>query len=408
MRGPPRVVIAGAGVAGLECALALHATAGQRVETTLIDPAPYFALRAMVVAEPFGEGMTLRIPLDVAAADAGAAFVPHAVRDVDLNRRELETDDGELREYDALVLAIGSHAVEAFPSVPCLDPEEPGAVDALVTDVRGGRARSVGVLVPDAPVWPVPAYELALLLARRGAEVVLATAEEAPLGLFGPEASAALRAILEDAGVELLCGEPPRVATGVLVAGGRRVHPERLISLPYLVPRPLNGIADVPRWLHVDGFCRLIGQADAYAAGDATAWPVKQGALAAQQGDTAALHVAYRVGAEPEPQPFEAVLRGRLLTGTAAKAWRRRPHGAGETGAQDHCLWWPPTKVAGKYLSHWLETRFPEGVTPPPPPGAPVELHLGEPAAVPPMPPPEVAEAFPGARRPRGTTLGDW
>ena len=49
-----RVVIAGAGVAGLETMLALDDLAAEFVEIQILDPADAFVYRPLLVAEPFG------------------------------------------------------------------------------------------------------------------------------------------------------------------------------------------------------------------------------------------------------------------------------------------------------------------------------------------------------------------
>ena len=46
---------------------------------------------------------------------------------------------------------------------------------------------------------------------------------------------------------------------------------------------------------------RVIGAPDVYAAGDVTAFAVKQGGIACQQADAAAEHIAARAGADVEP-----------------------------------------------------------------------------------------------------------
>jgi sulfide:quinone oxidoreductase len=49
------------------------------------------------------------------------------------------------------------------------------------------------------------------------------------------------------------------------------------------------------------------------------------------------------------------VLRGVLLTGRG-KQWVRRDIGASDEAgeAERRALWWPPTKVAGRYLAPYL------------------------------------------------------
>jgi hypothetical protein len=86
---------------------------------------------------------------------------------------------------------------------------------------------------------------------------------------------------------------------------------------------------------------------DVYAAGDATALPIRQGAVGTQQADAAAEHIAARLGAPIHPKPFHPVLRGKLLTGAESLDMRRDPTGGRDEGiaSADHHLWWPPHKV---------------------------------------------------------------
>jgi sulfide:quinone oxidoreductase len=116
-----------------------------------------------------------------------------------------------------------------------------------------------------------------------------------------------------------------------------------------------------------------------WAAGDAIAFPVKQGGLAAQQADAVAEEIAARAGADVRPQPFRPVLRGVLLTGRG-QAWMRNAvaGGDGEGEAQRRALFWPPTKIAGRYLSPYLTARDRTQAVGeiPQPSGHPVELDL--------------------------------
>ena len=65
-----------------------------------------------------------------------------------------------------------------------------------------------------------------------------------------------------------------------------------------------------------------------FAAGDATAFPIKQGGLAAQQADAVAEAIAAAAGVDLDPQPFRPILRGVLLTGGAARYLRADISGA--------------------------------------------------------------------------------
>ena len=93
-----------------------------------------------------------------------------------------------------------------------------------------------------------------------------------------------------------------------------------------------------------------------FAAGDATAFPIKQGGLAAQQADAVAEVIACAVGADVHPPPFRPILRGTVLTGAAARYLRADiSGGAGDDSTiSTEALWWPPNKLCGRYLAPYL------------------------------------------------------
>ena len=97
--------------------------------------------------------------------------------------------------------------------------------------------------------------------------------------------------------------------------------------------------------------------------GDGIAFPVKFGGLAAEQADAAAADIAAEAGAVVERAPFRPVLRGRLLTASGPRYLRHDAAGGGGEGeATAHTLWWPPGKVAGRWLAPWLAARDDEAV----------------------------------------------
>ena len=57
---PLRVVVAGAGVGGLETMVALRGLVGRRVALTLVAPQDDFTVHALEVFEPFGVGRAQR------------------------------------------------------------------------------------------------------------------------------------------------------------------------------------------------------------------------------------------------------------------------------------------------------------------------------------------------------------
>ena len=243
--------------------------------------------------------------------------------------------------------------------------------------------------MPPGVAWPLPAYELALMTAwaardmgQDDVEVSVVTPESAPLEVFGVAGSAAVRADLDEAGVtvETDAYVEQQGREFVMQPGARPLEARRVVALPRAVGPAVPGLpANRNGFIPVDRDGRVSGAEHVWAAGDAIAFPVKQGGLAAQQADAAAASIAAIAGAGVEPQPFHPVLRGVLLTGRGHE-WLRHDvaGGGGEGDNSRRALWWPPTKVAGRYLSPYLQTL--ENVDAVPqderPRGEPVELDL--------------------------------
>ena len=144
-----------------------------------------------------------------------------------------------------------------------------------------------------------------------------------------------------------------------------------MIALPGLAGPFLPGLPhDARGFIPTDAHARVLGCAGVYAAGDATTFPLRQGGLAAQQADAAAEAIAASLGAIAQAEPFRPVLRGVLLTGGAPLYLRavlgteetpvaRRLRGGTSSSAGQRALWWPPAKVAGRYLAPLLATARP-------------------------------------------------
>jgi sulfide:quinone oxidoreductase len=359
-----RVVVAGAGVGGLETLVALRALVGHSVALTLVAPEDEFVVRALDVAEPFGLGHPQRYGLDEVTTELDATFRHDAVHRVEREDRMLRLQSGDELEYDALVLAVGASPYPAYDHGICFDrPRHEDAFDEVVADLRTGAARSVGIVVPPGCTWTLPAYELALMASVMAApaEVTLVTWENEPLEAFGPPAIELARSQLAEVGVELIAGVQATVSqpTTVQLARGAHLMCDRVVHLPLLAGPNCPGITcDVDGFVLVDEQFRVRGTDDVFAIGDATAGPFKQGGLAAQQADVVAEHIAWRAGADHPPRAYRPVLRGLLRTADGPRYMRAEPPG-GETAAEvsDKCLWWPPSKVAARWLTPWLAAR---------------------------------------------------
>ncbi len=369
---PFRVLVAGGGVAGVEALLTLHALADRLCELTLLDPGVSFVYRPLAVAEPFLLGDPRHYPLAEIARDVRARLITDQLVAVDDAERVATTASGRRIEFDALVLATGARAVPAYEHAMHWDDRSGHEqLRGLLADIEEGYTKRIAFVIPPGPGWPLPAYELALLTAQQAwgmqasPEITLVTPEPSPLAVFGTQASDTVAGELERAGIRFAGGAIAEVqrghaATVVLQPRGERLEVDRVVALPRLLGRVIEGVpADPNGFLSVDPHGRVAGLERVWAAGDGIDLPVKFGGLAAEQADAAAEQIASLAGADVDPQPFRPVLRGQLLAGRRERRYMHHvaAGGGGEGTVADHALWWPPGKIAGRRLAPYLADR---------------------------------------------------
>ena len=360
------VLIAGGGVAALELMLGLRRLAGEAVDIDLLSPTRDFAYAPLAVAEPFGVEHVRRFGLAEIADEQRACTRVGALAAVDPGRRLAITADGASVDYDLLVIATGARPRESLPgALTFVHEADRQAFRSLLDELTEGASRRVVFAVPGGVVWALPLYELALMTASYlgarqigAARLSLVTPEEAPLGLFGADASRAVHELLSERGIALHTGTyPAAIGDGCLVVTpGDPLPADRVVTLPRLEGPFLPGLPhDAAGFIPTDAHGRVQGVDDVYAAGDVTNFPIKQGGIATQQADAVAEAIAARAGADVAPQPFRPVLRGLLLTGSTPSYMSAEiTGGRGETSTVDmEPLWWPPSKIAGRYLSHY-------------------------------------------------------
>jgi sulfide:quinone oxidoreductase len=191
-------------------------------------------------------------------------------------------------------------------------------------------------------------------------ELTFVTPEERPLAVFGPGPSDEVRELLEHAGIAVHCGvhaEIPRKGSVVLRPGGDEIRCDRIVTLARLRGHAIHSLpSDEDGFLPIDSHGRVTGAGDVYAAGDGANFPIKQGGIACQQADAVAEVIAKAAGAALEPRSFRPVLRGRLITGGESRFMRTDLTGREGDTAQTspETLWWPPSKIAGRYLAPYL------------------------------------------------------
>ncbi len=360
---PTEVLVVGGGIAALETVLALHALAPGHTRVTLLAPDDRFELRPLALARPFLPFRSTPVQLPELMERLGGRFVSGALSALQASERTVELQDGTTLGFDVLVLALGARPVAALPHVTTIGSDA-GALDAVLGDIEAGTVRSVAFVVPRGCTWPLPLYELALLMAERVRSrhvrhvgLHLFTPEARPLALFGVGPSFAVGTALADVGVtvhrgvSVTSGGRGRIDTGF----GPEQHFDRVLALPLLTAPTIPGVPAAPSgFVPVDDHGRVDGLDDVYAVGDLTDRLVKQGGLACQQADAAAARIAADAGADVEVPPLEQTIRGRLLTARGEHFLARgAAEPAGDCSAEP--LWWPPAKVAGAHLWPFLE-----------------------------------------------------
>ncbi len=294
---PARVVVVGAGAAGLAPAEARRAE-GHEGSIVLVGPeAPCDRpnLSKDYLAGTAEESwLFLRSAEQLAAS--GLERIEARAASIDRASKARVLEDGRRLPYDALLLATGAEPVVPIPAAP-------GARLRTLRTVEDARALAAGAAAGGTIAIVGAGFlglEAASALRSRGLEVTVIAPDEVPLGrVLGPRAGARLARLHEASGVRL------RLATRVegLEAGGVRLadgalEPASLVLVATGV-RPSTSLAEaaglaVQDGVVVDGRLRTSDPA-IFAAGDAARFPDPRGG-----GETLRVEhwaVAQRLGA---------------------------------------------------------------------------------------------------------------
>jgi sulfide:quinone oxidoreductase len=327
MTGRLEVLIAGGGVAGLEAAFALHELAEEQTAITVLSRDAEFRYRPRAVREPFTAVASQSFALTDVLGDAGADLVLDAFRWLDAPNQTVHTRGGRALRYDALVLALGARTRPAFKHATAIAGARlTSHLRDLLAELESGSLRRLVAIIPTRSGWPLPLYELVLLVASaaRGRdielEVTVVSAEESPLAVFGSPATEAVEELLAAENIathmSVSC-EVPEPGVVSLRPGTTTLEADRVIALTQFFGPSTPGVPKRARggFVATDPECRVRGLPNVYAAGDVTDFPIKFGAVAGLQADTAARTIARAAGVDIDPVPFSPIIHGALLGG---------------------------------------------------------------------------------------------
>lgn len=381
---PRTVLIAGAGIAALEAALALRSHLdSDRLAITVLAPNDRFRYPALAVLEPFGAAAAWSMPLQAFADDVGVELRHGVLGDVDVAGRVARTSEGVALPYDGLLLATGARSDRSLDgATPFRGAHDADRVADLLERVARDGGGTVAFVAPATVSWSLPVYELALLTAAHlqaaeiPARVLVVTHEADPLALFGDDAQAIARDKLARHGIELHAGAAV-VGLGedgwIELDDGRRIEADHVVAMPELHPRTVPGLpTDDAGFVPVDEHARVLGAPGVYAAGDVTSGDVKQGGLACQQADAAAEAILADLGHPIAPAPYRPVLRGILLSDEEPEYLRSALAAEQLPTPREprvRRLAWPQGKIVGHHLSPYLAgrgdgPRTPDGAVP--------------------------------------------
>lgn len=299
----PKIVVIGAGLAGLPAAFELREVLGPAADLTVINPSPKFQFVPSNpwIAIGWRNLQETTVDLEPALAQRRIAFVPDKVVRIVPDLREIETSSGVIVNYDYCVLATG-----AEPATDLIEGFHPqaGRVQSICTGDSAVDCYAACERLMEAPGPAVigavqgascfgPAYEFALILDQvlrqrnqRGRIPLTFVTSEPYVGHLGLDGVGNSRHILEGALKKreirvVVNASVERVTeTGVVVSerddSGQTVRTTQYpAALSMLIP-PLRGasvvasvknLTDSKGFVLVDDYQRSPVYPEIYAAG---------------------------------------------------------------------------------------------------------------------------------------------
>jgi sulfide:quinone oxidoreductase len=323
------ILILGGGIGGVAAANALRKRLPRWHRIVVVDREPDFRLAASFLWVMTGARTAEQVSRPLDRLRRKGIEVQHGeVEGIAPQQREAMVSGKSLRG-DHLIVALGAEfAPEAIPGLAeaghtfCTLDGATG-LRAALAQFRGGRV----VVLTAAPAYKCPAapYEAAMLIEadcrRRGirhaVELSLFSAEPGPMGVAGPEVSAAVRGMVEQKGIAYHPEHQIARIEGrdVVFTNGARAGFDLLVYVPPIrPPRALSGsgLVDESGWVRVDRRTMETRFPGVYAIGDATMIPLatgkplpRAGVFAHGQAEVVARNIARKAGGTGREARFD-------------------------------------------------------------------------------------------------------
>ncbi|MFK4264524.1 NAD(P)/FAD-dependent oxidoreductase [Streptomyces milbemycinicus] len=310
-----RVVVLGAGYAGMAAAIQLGARAKGRedVQVTVVNAQERFTERLRLHMAATGQSLA-ELSVPELLEGTGARFVRGWVTGMDADAKAVRIDDDQVLHYDTLVYGLGSVAdTVAVPGVEDYAYTLNSAQDAEVLADRLARLGGGTVVVGGSGLTGV---ESAAEIAERYPELnVVLLGRGEPGAAMNPKAKAYLQAALQRLGVEVHSGvEVAKVLPhAVELAGGESVAADVVLWTSGTRVSPLAAAAgltvDEYGRIVADTALRSVSHPEVYAVGDAAAIRQGYGLMhgTCQGGMPTGVHAAVSIVRElkgKQPKPF--------------------------------------------------------------------------------------------------------
>lgn len=314
---PHRILILGAGYAGMAAAVQLAARLKRRedVHVTLVNAQERFTERLRLHMTATAQHLA-ELSIPQLLADTGAQFVRGWVTAVDADAKTVRIDDDRILPYDTLVYGLGSVAdTTTVPGVEDYAYALNSAQDAEVLADRLTRLGTGTVVVAGSGLTGV---ESAAEIAERHPELnVVLLGRGEPGAAMNPKAKAYLQNALARLGVQARSGvEVTKVLPdAVELAGGETVAADVVLWTSGTRVSPLAAAAglsvDERGRIITDTALRSVSHPQVYAVGDAAAIGQGYGVMhgTCQSGMPTGVHAALSIirtlkGKQPKPFRF--------------------------------------------------------------------------------------------------------
>ena len=326
-----RIVILGAGFAGLETAFLLRMRMRDAAELVCVSDRQGFTFRPNTIYVPFGaDPGDLVVDLEKPFHRRHITHIHDRVVGVDPDAHDVVLAGGSKLHYDKLVIATGAamrpveipglaeHAATIWTPESMLGVRQ--RFERVRDDARAGRPSRVLFLIPPNNKCAGPLYEIVMMFetwlrrehVREQVDISWSTFEQTYIQVFGPRLHEVVSSEFEQRGITGHTDEHVTevVANEARYSDGSTRGFEHLIAFPpYVSAVHYESLPSDDRgFIKTEMTTRQVaGHPDIYAPGDAGDFPVKQAFLAFLQADTVAEHISSTAGMHAFEKPFDPV-----------------------------------------------------------------------------------------------------